>query len=97
MLPDLIIRIPSRRIRRLKIQFKKTVCRFNVLCNDLAAVYRMSIDNQNDWAAGPKHELLQELDEHLSIESAFGQHELQLAFTNDGGDHVGRSTLSRGP
>lgn len=92
VLPDLLVGVELRRVRRQVDAFEAALDGLDVGLDGLGLVDAVAIHDQDDGLLGLQHELLQETLEHLSVDQPFMGHELHGAVQADGRDH-----LDRGP
>ncbi len=78
------------------MQLQFPISGIDVVGRQFAAMHRMTIDDQDDALLGSEHELLQELHEHLAVDTTVHEHELHSAVPADGRNHVDRGAPPHG-
>ncbi len=96
MVPDLLDGIDLRGIWWKEVELKAPLGALNEFLDCPAAVDRMPIDNEEDWARFIVQQAFEEFDEALGIHRLFVEHEPELASGADGADDIERETRTRG-
>jgi len=95
VLPDLLVGVELRGVRRQVNQFETTVGAGHIPFDELGLVNTVTINDEDDGLLGIAHELLQELHEDFGVDRARVGHELHGAIHANGRDHLYRDAVAR--
>jgi hypothetical protein len=96
VLPDLFVGVELGRVRWQVDDFEATLGGLDVGLDGLGLVDAVTVNDENDGLRRLQHELLQELQEHVSVDQTFVRHELHGALNANGRDHLYRGTGTGG-
>ena len=91
--PNVLVGIEFRTVAGQKVEVESSIKLRQVRLRRLRPVRGMAVDDEEDVAAFPIHEPVEELTEQFRVHPALGHHETKRSLRRDRADHVARESL----